>query len=110
MSNIDLMLGLVLVSLGTTIGVVVVAAHFVRKQRVSLVRALNQSTGQNLGTAQQLANAIETMQRQQRQHEQQLQNVAQATLRLRQDVVTLNKRMEREQAEVPQPTGDRVLH
>ena len=104
------MLGLALVSLGTTIGVVVVAAHFVKRQRIALVRALHESANQHLGTAQQLASAIETMQRQQRQHEQQLQNVAQATLRLRQDVVTLNKRLEREQAEVPQATGDRVLH
>jgi DNA anti-recombination protein RmuC len=104
------MLSLALVSLGTTIGVVVVAAHFVKKQRLSLVRSLNESAKQHLGTAQQLANAIETMQRQQRQHEQQLQNVAQATLRLRQDVVTLNKRVEREQSEVPLATGDRVIH
>ncbi|MGB4100387.1 MAG: hypothetical protein WBK91_00550 [Alphaproteobacteria bacterium] len=110
MSNADLMLGLVLVSLGMTVGVVVIAAHFVRKQRVSLVRALKDSTSQNLGMAQQLAGAIETMQRQQRQHEQQLQNVAQATLRLRQDVVTLNKRVEREQTELPPSHGDRVLH
>ena len=104
------MLILALVALGTSIGVVVVAGLFVRRQRLNLARVLNETTQQHLTTAQQLAGAIEAMQRQQRQHEQQLQNVAQATLRLRQDVVTLNKRIEREQNEVPQSSGDRVLH
>ncbi len=111
MSSQDFMLVVILIALGSSMGVAALAAIFVRRQRVALVRALQDAAQLQVGTVQQLTSTIDHLQRQQRQHEQQLQNVAQATLRLRQDLAAFNKRLEREQEETaPRATGDRVIH
>lgn len=101
---------LVLTCLGFTGGVVAIAALFVRRQRVALVRALQDSNKQQVAVAQQLAGAIDHIQRQQRQYEQQLQDMAQAAARLGHEVVALGKRVERDQSQTAYGSGDRVLH
>lgn len=100
----------ILVTLGFTLGAVGVLVVYLYRLRQSLVRALSQRDGEQLQMTKQLATAIETSQRQQRQYEQQLQNIAQATLRLRQDVQLLSKRSERASAETTVATPERVLH
>lgn len=100
----------VLITLGFTLGAVGVLVAYLYRLRRSLVRALSQRDSEQLQMTKQLATAIETSQRQQRQYEQQLQNIAQATLRLRQDVQLLSKRSERTSAETAVATPERVLH
>jgi hypothetical protein len=76
----------ILVALGTLTGVVAVLVLFIRRHR----RAVNQALAENYAayckTAQQLAEAIAATQRQQGHYDQQTQNLAQALLRLRQDL------------------------
>ncbi len=105
----DIMIAGILATLGSTIGAVAALCLFVRRQRQAFIQALANASKQQVVTAQQLATAIETTQRQQRQYEQQLQNLAQATLRLRQEVQTLSKRGESGN-DVGAPVGERVLH
>lgn len=100
----------VLVTLGFTLGAVGVLVIYLYRLRRSLVRALSERDGEQLLMTKQLATAIETSQRQQRQYEQQLQNIAQATLRLRQDVQLLSKRSERSSTEAAVAAPERVLH
>lgn len=100
----------VLVTLGFTLGAVGVLMVYLYRQRRALIKALSQRDSEQLQMTKQLATAIEATQRQQRQYEQQLQNIAQATLRLRQDVQLLSKRSERGSAETPVAAPERVLH
>lgn len=105
----DIIVAAVLMTLGLTLGIVGALVIFVRRQRQALIQTLGSASKQQIITAQQLAAALESVQRQQRQYEQQLQNLAQATLRLRQDVQILNKRTERTAADAAQ-SAERVLH
>ena len=60
----------ILVTLGFTLGAVGVLVVYLYRLRQSLVRALSQRDGEQLQMTKQLATAIETSQRQQRQYEQ----------------------------------------
>lgn len=105
----DFVIAAVLVVLGATLGTFAALVVFVRRQRQALIQALNNAGKQQVATTEHLAAAIDATQRQQRQYEQQLQNLAQATLRLRQDVQILSKRGE-STTETVAPRADRVLH
>jgi biopolymer transport protein ExbB/TolQ len=105
----DIIIAATMMTLGLTLGSVAALIVFVRRQRQALINALNTNGKHHLATAQHLAQAIESTQRQQRQYEQQLQNLAQATLRLRQEVEALNKRAERS-ADNTVPRPERVIH
>lgn len=105
----DIVIAAVLVVLGATLGTFAALVVFVRRQRQGLVQALHNAGQQQIATTEHLAAAIDATQRQQRQYEQQLQNLAQATLRLRQDVQVLSKRGENA-TEAVAPRADRVLH
>lgn len=106
----DIFVIAVLVTLGFTLGAVGVLMVYLYRQRQAVIRALSQRDTEQLQMTKQLATAIEATQRQQRQYEQQLQNIAQATLRLRQDVQVLSKRSERTSADAPAAAAERVLH
>ncbi len=106
----DIFVIAVLVTLGFTLGAVGVLMVYLYRQRQAVIRALSQRDTEQLQMTKQLATAIEATQRQQRQYEQQLQNIAQATLRLRQDVQLLSKRSERTSTETVIATPERVLH
>ncbi len=106
----DIFMIAVLVTLGFTLGAVGVLMVYLYRQRQAVIRALSQRDTEQLQMTKQLATAIEATQRQQRQYEQQLQNIAQATLRLRQDVQVLSKRSERTSTETVIATPERVLH
>ncbi len=100
----------ILITLGSTLGAVGVLVVYLRRQRRAMIQALSERDREQLQMTKQLATAIETTQRQQRQYEQQLQNIAQATLRLRQDVQLLSKRAERSGTETTVKAPERVLH
>lgn len=99
----------VLVAVGSMFGVLGAVVVFIRRQRAALIIALQQAGQQQVATAQQLANAIEATQRQQRHYEQQQQNLGQAVLRLRQEMQALSKRAERT-AETSTADASRLLH
>lgn len=105
----DIVIAAVLVVLGATLGTFAALVIFVRRQRQGLIQALNNAGKQQIATTEHLAAAIDATQRQQRQYEQQLQNLAQATLRLRQDVQILSKRSEAG-SETVATRAERVLH
>lgn len=105
----DIVIAAAMVVLGATLGAFIGLVVFVRRQRRALIQALNNAGKQQVTTTEHLAAAIEATQRQQRHYEQQLQNLAQATLRLRQDVQLLSKRGD-STAEAAAPRADRVLH
>lgn len=78
--------------MGAMTGALIGIVRFIFRQRAAFIKALQHSAEQNITTAQQLANAITSLQRQQQQHEQQMQTMAQAVVRLRQDISPANKR------------------
>jgi 1-aminocyclopropane-1-carboxylate deaminase/D-cysteine desulfhydrase-like pyridoxal-dependent ACC family enzyme len=100
-----------LIAIGTLAGLLLGLVRFVRRQRVIVLTTLQQVGQQQANTAQQMAQAIETIQRQQRQYEQQLQNVATAFLKMRHDLAVLTKRatptVEKSDGGVSE---DRVIH
>lgn len=104
---LDLMAMLALTALGMTVGVIAAAAMFVRRQRQALMRALEDNNRQQAEAMQQMVAALTAAQQRQRQSEQQMQSLAQAALRLRQDLTALAQRVERGQTDT---ATDRVLH
>lgn len=95
----------------TAVGAVVVCAAWLKKLRRSLTNALNDAANQQIRTAQRLADAITTIQRQQKMYEQQLQNLAQANMRLKQDMALVAQRLGRnETAQRTDMATDRILH
>ena len=65
-------------------GFAVVAIMWLRRLRENVSAALTESANQQVRTAQRLSDAMDTIQKQQRQYEQQIHTLAQAGLRLRQ--------------------------
>jgi len=91
-------------------GFVVVAVLWLRRLRETVSTALAEAANQQVRTAQRLSDALAQVQKQQHNYEQQLQNLAQAGLRLRQEIVNVSSRLEhRQQSESP-VRGDQTLH
>ncbi len=89
-------------------GFVVVAVLWLRKLRETVSTALAETANQQVRTAQRLGDALSHVQKQQQNYEQQLQNLAQAGLRLRQELVNVSARLEHNQADAGR--GDQTLH
>lgn len=87
-----------------------VAVLWLRKLRLSVLHALKESATQQVLTAQRFGEAIEQLQKRQIQQEQQLYAMAQASLRLRQELNTVSNRMDSAEREMYAQPGDRVLH
>ena len=87
---------------------VVVAVLWLRRLRETVSAALNDSATQQLRTAQKLGEAIANVQKQQRNYEQQLHDLAQASLKLRRELTTVAHRLETSDAEAAR--GDRTVH
>jgi hypothetical protein len=85
---------------------VAVAVMWLRKLRETVSKALADSATQQLRTAQKLGEAVALVQKQQRNYEQQLHNLAQASLKLRQELTTVTHRLENG----PEMPGDRTVH
>ncbi len=85
------------------------AVMWLRKLRETVSAALNEAADQQLRTAQRLGEAIGQVQKQQRNYEQQLQNLAQAGMKLRQEIATVVNRIEHSDGDAAL-RGDRTLH
>jgi hypothetical protein len=86
---------------------VAVAVLWLRKLRETVSKALTESANQQIRTAQRLGEAVALVQKQQRAYEQQLHNLAQASLKLRQELTTVATRLEHSDTTAP---GDRTVH
>lgn len=92
------------------LGSVTVAALWLRRLKAALAAAMNDSATSQLATSKRLAEAVLTLQRQNKQVEQQLQTLGEANLRLRQDFILLVQRIEREGEDLPTARNDRTVH
>jgi conjugal transfer/entry exclusion protein len=97
----------VVMALSTT-AFVVVAVLWLRKLRETVSGTLAESVNQQIRTAHRLGEAVAQVQKQQRTYEQQLQNLAQANMRLRQELATVAHRLEH--TETDPARGDRTVH
>ncbi len=88
----------------------VIAVLWLKKLRETVSVTLTESAGQQIRTAQRLSEALGQMQKQQRTYEQQLQNLAQANMRLRQDLTSVTSRLEHNEREHNVNLADRTLH
>jgi signal transduction protein with GAF and PtsI domain len=95
----DLVLAFAAVTAISAAGVVVVAVLWLRKLRESVSSALAESTNQQVQTARRFSEAISEVQKQQRDYEQQLQNLAQANSQLRQGLVSVASQLQHGQAD-----------
>ncbi len=91
-------------------GFAVVAALWLRRLRESVSAALTESANQQIRTAQRLSDAMDTIQKQQRQHEQQVHTLAQAGLRLRQELVNVSNRLDHSQQADTPSRSDQTIH
>lgn len=86
-----------------------VGVMWMRKLRDTVSSTLTEAATQQIRTAQKLGDAVTQVQKQQRTYDQQLQNLAQANLRLRQELATVAHRLEHTEAAEAQ-RGDRTVH
>lgn len=75
-------------------GFVAVAVLWLRKLRETVSAALTEAANQQVRTAQRLSEAVAQVQKQQRSYDQQLQNLAQANMRLRQELASVAHKLE----------------
>jgi hypothetical protein len=87
---------------------VVVAVLWLRRLRETVSNALAESAGQQVRTAQRLGDSIAQLQKQQQHYEQQIQALAQAGLRLRQELSNVSTRLEHSQMDAGR--GDHTIH
>lgn len=92
----------------STTGFIVVAVLWLRKLRQSVTKALSETAHQQIRSAEHLSDVLASVQNRQRQFDQQLQTLAQAGLRLRQEIVTVSNRLEHHQSDAGR--GDSTLH
>ena len=87
---------------------VFLAMTWMRKMRETLSAALTDVASQQLKTAQRLGESIGQLQKQQRTYEQQLHNLAQAGMRMRQDIANVTHRLEH--TDHQHDARDRTVH
>ena len=78
---------------------VVIGAVWLRKLRETVSKAFAESAHQQVETAKRFAESIAQVQKQQRNYEQQLQNLAQANTQLRQGLVTVATQLQHGQVD-----------
>ena len=90
---------------------VAVVVLWLRKLRQTVAAALSQSANQQMHTMQRLGEAIAQVQNHQKTYEQQLHNLAQAGVKLRQELTAVAQRVEQQHAANPGDLhGDRTVH
>jgi RNA polymerase-interacting CarD/CdnL/TRCF family regulator len=94
----------------TTTAFVAVAVLWLRKLRGGMSYALREAATQQVLTAQRLSELCQELQKRQDQQERQIHALAQANLRLSQELALVNNRMENTEREVFAIPTDRVLH
>jgi len=83
-----------------------VAVMWLRKLRVTVSTAMHDSADRQVLSAQKLGDAIVQLQKQQRAYEQQLHSLAQASLKLRQELTSVAHRLEQGEPD----SRDRTVH
>jgi chromosome segregation ATPase len=89
-------------------GFVTIAVIWLRKLRETVGTALSEAAGQQIRTAQRLAEQVAQLQKQQDGYSQQINILAQAGMRLQQELSNVANRLENAQGEVPR--GNHTMH
>jgi hypothetical protein len=89
-------------------GFVCVAVFWLRRLRETVSSALSEAAGQQVHTAKRISETIARLQKQQDSTNQQIQVLAQAGLRLQQELSSITNRLDNTQGEVHR--GDQTLH
>jgi hypothetical protein len=89
-------------------GFVIIAVMWLKKLRESVGTALAETATQHIRTSQRFGEEIDEMRKRQTQYEQQIQTLAQAGLRLRQELVNVSTKIESSHVEAPR--GDHTVH
>ena len=92
----------------SAVGFVCVAVLWLRKLRETVSGALSEAAGQQIRTAQRMSETIAQLQKQQDNYTQQIHMLAQAGLRLQQELSSVTHRLESTQAE--NARGGQTLH
>jgi biopolymer transport protein ExbB/TolQ len=92
----------------SAVGFVYVAVTWLRKLRETLSTALAEAAGQQIRTAQRLNESIAQVQKQQDNYNHQVQILAQAGMRLQQELSNVTSRLDNTQSE--NPRGSHTLH
>ncbi|MGB9151515.1 MAG: hypothetical protein WCD70_00315 [Alphaproteobacteria bacterium] len=90
-------------------GFVFVAVIWLRKLRETVSTALTEGAGQQIRTAQRLNQSIAQLQKQQDNYTQQINVLAQAGVRLQQELSSISNRLDNSPAE-GQRAGRQTLH
>jgi len=92
----------------SAIGFVCVAILWLRKLRETVSMALSEAAGQQIRTTQRLSESISRLQKQQDNYTQQIHTLAQAGLRLQQELSNVANRLENN---APEPrSGGQTVH
>ncbi|MFA5040655.1 MAG: hypothetical protein WC464_03360 [Bdellovibrionales bacterium] len=89
-------------------GCVLIAVIWLRKLRETVIATLTETAGQQILTAQHLSESIARLQKQQDNYAQQVQTLAQAGLRLQQEISNVSNRLTSAQTETHR--GGQTLH
>jgi len=92
----------------SSIGFIYVAVLWLRKLRDTVSRALTEAAGQQIRTTQRLNESIAQIQKQQDGYNHQIQVLAQAGIRLQQELSNVTSRLDTTQAETHR--GGQTLH
>jgi chromosome segregation ATPase len=92
----------------SAVGFVCVAVIWLRKLRETVSFALTEAAGQQIRTAQRLGESIAQVQKQQDGYTQQINVLAQAGMRLQQELSNVSNRLENTQAD--HVRGGQTLH
>ncbi len=87
---------------------VFVAVVWLRKLRETVASALSEAAGQQIKTAQRMGESIAQLQKQQDGYTHQINVLAQAGIRLQQELSSVSNRLEN--AQVESPRGTNTLH
>lgn len=92
----------------SAVGFVYVAVIWLRKLRETVSVALSEAAGQQIRTAQRMSESIAQLKKQQDNYAQQIHALAQAGMRLQQELSSVATRLENTQAE--NIRGGQTLH
>ena len=92
----------------SAVGFVVAAVFWLRKLRETVLASLSETAGQHIRTAQHLSESIAGLQKKQDNCSQQIQTLAQAGLRLQQEISSVSNRLSSTQTESLR--GGQTLH
>ncbi|MDR3450576.1 MAG: hypothetical protein P4M15_12690 [Alphaproteobacteria bacterium] len=96
------------ISAGSAIGFVVVALMWMKKLRDTVSASLAEAAGQQIRTSKRLNESLAEVQKQQESYNRQIQVLAQAGMRLQQELSNVANRIENTQGETAR--GGQTLH